>query len=302
MAIALDSSSLHIPEILSPAVFIADAHYIPEPSYTFTLDSSKLESSQNTRAETPLESKWEFLDSSSPYPRYIGENGLTGLLQSLLLKPPAQLFLMGDIAHLFIPHITHNATIHREFIALLNALSHCMEVFYFEGNHDFGLDSRLLPRVKIYPRKLQPAIFTYQNQPFLLSHGDCFITKGYECYITALSAPFTLSMLKLIDTLSLGYIHSYAQSLVNAKHIKSLAFNENDFRDFASKRIAAYKHYAHSNAHDLLSPQNQAHKPYGQTLEKCDFGVIEGHFHIGKRWQSFFALPSFYCEKRILIL
>lgn len=301
MAIALDSSSLHIPEILSPAVFIADAHYIPEPSYTFTLDSSKLESSQNTRAETPLESKWEFLDSSAPYPHYIGENGLTGLLQSLLLKPPAQLFLMGDIAHLFIPHITHNATIHREFIALLNALSHYMEVFYFEGNHDFGLDSRLLPRVKIYPRKLQPAIFTYQNQSFLLSHGDCFSTKGYECYITALSAPFTLSVLKLIDTLSLGYIHSYAQSLVNAKHIKSLTFNNDDFRDFASKRIAAYKHYAYSNAHDLLSP-NQVHKPYGQMLEKCDFGVIEGHFHIGKRWQSFFALPSFYCEKRILIL
>ncbi|MBR2495430.1 hypothetical protein [Helicobacter sp.] len=302
MAIALDSSSLHIPEILSPAIFIADAHYIPEPNHTFTLDFSKLESSQNTRVESPLESKWEFLDSSSPYPCYIGKNGFIGLLQSLLLNPPTQLFLMGDIAHLFIPHITHNAVIHREFITLLNALSHRMEVFYFEGNHDFGLDSRLLPRVKIYPRKLQPAVFTYQNKLFLLSHGDCFITKGYEYYITALSAPFTLSVLKLIDTISLGYIHSCARSLVNAKHIKSLALNEYDFRDFASKRIAAYKHYTYCNAHDLPTLQNQVHKPYKQTPEKCDFGVIEGHFHIGKKWQNFFALPSFYCEKRILVL
>lgn len=295
-----------IQEIISPAVFIADAHYIPSPTHTCTQAFGQALEPSSAR----LDSNFSFLDSSLPYPRYIGEDGLMGLLQALMGNPPAQIFLMGDIAHLFIPHISHSADNHRDFIALLNALSQHTEIFYFEGNHDFGIDSRLLPRVRIYPRSLQPAIFSYQNTPFLLAHGDLFINKSYECYIRALSAPLTLSALKLLDTLSLGYIYTYAQSLVNAKRIAPLHLDESGFYTFALKRLAAYTHYMRANnlarACSLAKPSDT--DPQGTAKQAKDYelnaqyGVIEGHFHIGRRLQSFFALPSFYCEKRILVL
>ena len=245
-------------------------------------------------------------DSSS---KSFGKSDLLGLLAALIENPPAQVFLMGDIAHLLIGHIPSSAKRNRALIATINELATKCEVFYFEGNHDFGLDSAIFPNVKIYPRCAQPALFALQNAApsqnatsrqnatprahasqnpnlpkidsapdptgqnlFLLSHGDVFVGRGYECYIRAMNTPLMLSALKLIDTLSFGFIYKLAESRVNANHIRLPRMGARAFGAFVKRRFARYLKC-------LPAPKNaRATQP---TEPINTINIIEGHFHIG---------------------
>ncbi|OBV28713.1 hypothetical protein BA723_08365 [Helicobacter sp. CLO-3] len=109
-------------------------------------------------------------DSSA---KSFGKSDLLGLLAALIKNPPAQVFLMGDIAHLLIGHIPSSAKRNRALIAAINELATKCEVFYFEGNHDFGLDSALSPNVKIYPRCTQPALFALQDATPSQNNTSC---------------------------------------------------------------------------------------------------------------------------------
>ena len=292
-----------LPKILSPAVFIADAHYMvdstPKPAILRTPYNDKVAHTASLPSDTPCtfdicehsnndQFVWyqniELETSVAPYPRYIGENGLLGLLEHLIASPPAQIFLMGDIAHLLIGHLPSSTKQHRDFLAIINKLARLCEVVYFEGNHDFGLDSALFPNVRIYPRSLQPAVFMYNDKCLFLSHGDYFIGTLYEAYIRTMNAPLTLSLLKLLDILSVGYLYNAITARINAKQIYNMSMPDEVFRWFANKRMQSYKQYA---------------KRLGISIP---FGVIEGHFHIGMMTKNFIALPSFYCNQRIFVL
>lgn len=349
-------------ELRRGAVFIADAHYIPhtdgaalesmicELGVERALESiatSSLESSgdsalvdsgvlDSSRADSAGLESAGFLDSAESrdsrparHLRYVGEHGLLGLLAHLCIhfsakdssEPRAQVFLMGDVAHLFLPHISIQG--HEAFIALINALAKRAEVFYLEGNHDFGLDSRLMPEVRIYPRSLQPLCATLtrnggESKRYALAHGDLFVGRIYECYIRAISAPFTLSMLKLLHRLSLGGLYRLACSRVNAKKIRALELDSTKFGgfgEFAKWRMACYgRIYApESMGLDSSMRDSTAPHPNAQNLKaqlNVRLNVIEGHFHIGRRARlaetgqggEYVALPSFYCDKRILVL
>lgn len=228
-------------------------------------------------SQTPQIKDGAFFIADSHYKA--GDDALPNLLAKLIASPPAQVFFMGDIFHLLIGHIPSSVKENAYLLSLINELSHKSEVFYFEGNHDFGIDGFLLPKVKIYPRTLQPALFEHKQKYFLLSHGDIFITKGYEAYIQTLSSPFCLSILKIIDRLSLGCIYAIISKKINQKPIKKLDMSDKDFERFQEKRVHRYGYFA------------QKHH-----LGQID-GIIEGHFHIGKNLEGYFSLPSFYCDK-----
>ena len=349
------------------AVFIADAHYIPHTDGavlemmiyeqgveaaleslrsmtmgehglgdSLVLDSSVLDSRQESSKEARLESS-ALESTQARYLRYVGEHGLLGLLAHLVIdfsaKPPSELpkqvFLMGDVAHLFLPHISTQG--HEAFIALINALAKCAEVFYLEGNHDFGLDSRIMPGVKIYPRCLQPLLCARslpgregegvgerecggegQRKWIMLAHGDLFISRIYEAYIRSISAPLTLSVLKLLNNLSFGVLYRLAQRRVNAKRIRALELDSKEFAKFMQGRMEQYATCVKSGKLDSMVVDSGV--ILGAQWVREVQGVIEGHFHIGRVGKytpqgmeqgacgEYFALPSFYCDKRILVL
>lgn len=207
------------------------------------------------------------------------DEALPHLLKELIASPPIQVFLMGDIFHLLIGHIPSSQKENALLLKLINELSNQTEVFYFEGNHDFGIDSFLLPKVRIYPRSLQPALFCYKEKHFLLAHGDIFLTMGYNAYIQTLSHPFCLSVLKIIDRVSLGLIYKIISKKINNNPIRKFNISTKDFEKFTQMRFDRYHNFAKKN-----------------HFEQID-GIIEGHFHIGKNFQNYFSLPSFYCDK-----
>ncbi|PAF42873.1 hypothetical protein BJI48_05960 [Helicobacter sp. 11S02596-1] len=205
-------------------------------------------------------------------------------VKNLIISPPEQVFLMGDVFHLFLGHLPSSQKENAGLIALINALSEKTEVFYFEGNHDFGINSVLLPCVKLYPRSLQPALFLWEGRRFFLAHGDIFITKTYECYIRTMTSPLVLSLLKLLDRLSLGVIYAKVSKKIQKKPIKLLQMDGGAFEKFALERFEKYSQFAKKNNLGFVG------------------GVIEGHFHIGKKLDYYISLPSFYCEKRAFII
>ncbi|WP_104698047.1 MULTISPECIES: UDP-2,3-diacylglucosamine diphosphatase [unclassified Helicobacter] len=196
---------------------------------------------------------------------------------SLIQSPPVQVFFMGDIFHFLIGHIPTSLKEHLPLLQKINQLSQKTEVFYFEGNHDFAIPFSIFPKVKIYTRKLQPALFYFEDKKILLAHGDLFISFLYSFYISSMNTPLILALLKIIDKISFGFIYRIAKKMVIKKQISFLKNTNN----FIQKRLQAYNNFS-----------KQKHLDFD--------AVIEGHFHTTLKQYNYLAIPSFYCHKKTL--
>ncbi len=214
----------------------------------------------------------------------------------LKLNPP-QVFLMGDIFNLFIPHIRSSLNAHKEHILALNKLSARSETFYFFGNHDFGINSSIFPNIRIYPRALQPAYFRiYHNKrsfKVALSHGDFFISTLYSLYINFMNSPLALSLLKLADLLSAGKIYDKIELSLAQKHIKSMRpaisfinARLQKYLKFNSSIDIVIEGHFHSDFRRLYLdvPRSQGPKVTKETKEKSPEA-------------SYLPLPSLKCQK-----
>lgn len=303
------------------AVFIADSHYRGGVGCVEELSSLDFVSKSSPKSTTRLESKSSLKNSAESALDFkkdtkkidtkasSTDSHLLEVLDSFISLPPhdlpPQVFLMGDIADLFIGHIPSSLRFNRNLVEKINALSKKCEVFYFEGNHDFGIDSSILPNVKIYPRFLQPALFDFDGQIYALAHGDIFIGNGYEIYIKAMNSALTLSTLKLLDICSFGKIYDFANAKVNAKKIHHLEFAKDSFCSFAKRRVECYVN-AIAKSSKICVGNSEG------TSQKIQIrGIIEGHFHIGQKISQSFgkfgdieyvSLPSFYCQREIFTL
>lgn len=299
-------------ELKRGAVFIADSHYRGGGDCGEVLSSLDFvaKSSQKSNPKNSADSALDFeKDTKKITTKAKSSTDLLEVLDSFISLPPSdlppQVFFMGDIADLFIGHIPSSLRFNRILIDKINALSQKCEVFYFEGNHDFGIDSSILPNVKIYPRSLQPALFDFDGQIYALAHGDIFIGNGYEIYIKAMNCALTLSVLKLLDICSFGKIYDFANAKVNAKKIHHLEFTKDSFCSFAKSRVERYiKAIAKSSK--ICACESEG------TSQRIQIrGIIEGHFHIGQKISQSFgefgdieyvSLPSFYCQREIFTL
>lgn len=298
------------------AVFIADSHYRGGmdcggdlSSLDFVAKSSPKSSTESgpknsAKSALGLKKDTKKIDTKASTDLHLLE-----VLDSFISLPPhdlpPQVFLMGDIADLFIGHIPSSLHSNRILVEKINALSQKCEVFYFEGNHDFGIDSSILPNVKIYPRFLQPALFDFDGQIYALAHGDIFIGNGYEIYIKAMNSALTLSALKLFDICSFGKIYDFANAKVNAKKIHHLEFTKDSFCSFAKRRVECYVNAIAKSSKICVG------KSEGTSQKIQIRGIIEGHFHIGQKISQSFgkfgnieyiSLPSFYCQREIFTL
>ncbi|CRF40521.1 UDP-2,3-diacylglucosamine diphosphatase [Helicobacter ailurogastricus] len=210
-----------------------------------------------------------------------GMADLPHFLEKIRARPPSQLFLMGDIFQILVGSVVQSHT--PCVLEQIESLSRQIPVFYFEGNHDFGL--RSLPQLKnatIYPRGTQPVAFTHKNKIYCLAHGDLFLGFGYGLYIRLLLNGLSLRSLGFLARFR--PLYALVSAPIYAKQIKNFPQSDLDFTRFATARLEQYT--LCKNGTPPLS------------------GVIEGHFHIGRIHKPqesplYVGLPSFYCTKEI---
>ena len=201
--------------------------------------------------------------ADSHYPHH-GEEILT-LLSTLPSSTP-QIFLMGDIFDILFCNAPYLMEYNQKLIDLINVLSESIEIFYFEGNHDFNLQS-IFPKVNVYSLDQQPQIFTLGNQRVALAHGDRYAMGwAYNLYT------------KIIRNQTLMKFLPFKQTLINRQLciLKSKKICKK-FRGFEDRieRILPY---------------------YESDL------IIEGHFHQGVIYKEYISLPSLVCQKEIAMV
>lgn len=265
------------PRINKDAIFIADSHFMPLHLQ-------------------PLPEQGE-----------VASKALLDYFKTLLKNPaqiPSQIFLMGDITHLLLGCVKSSVDTHKELLDSICTLSQVSQVWWFEGNHDFGLNALQkraeFSKIHFIPRSKQPLAFNYINesashlestkesQNVLLAHGDLFLNKKYELYIRCMQTKIMRWLLALLDSVTFGNLYTFIAKKVNHNTIRQ---GKTDIESFAKKRICAYNTYL----------QNAIKKAQALADEQIDM-IIEGHFHIGKAYKGeslYISLPSFYLTRSI---
>jgi len=184
-------------------------------------------------------------------------------LKKLLLKikneeiKTTQIFLVGDIFHLLLPFrflIEYN----KEIIDLINDLAKTKEIYYFEGNHDFCLDSVFDKNVNVLKELKKDGI--------CINHGDIYIKdKFYKFYTKIIRNKIVMDFFNIV---SLNFINSWVFKKILNKKVKCDFMK--DFEKLAREKISLYP--------------------------KCIL-IIEGHYHQNKTYKNYINLPSLYCKK-----
>ncbi len=188
-----------------------------------------------------------------------------------------QLFLMGDIFDLLVGKVQYTIDYNEKYIELLNELSKEMEIYFFEGNHDFFL-SNLFPNMTVFPLSKQPVIFNYKDKKVLLSHGDIATPLKYRIYTSFIRNKYILSAVGFVDMLLKGLI---SKMIVKSQKDKQLCKKLNNFKDIIIARMKRL------------------------DVKRVDY-IVEGHFHQNQRFDCFgkkyINLASFACNKSFFIV
>ena len=206
--------------------------------------------------------------ADSHYPHH-GDAFLTLLkkLEKKEIKTP-QLFLMGDNFDLLFGYNDYIQSFSKEAITLLQRLSQTLEIYYFEGNHDFCL-KQLFPDINVFSREEQPIVFELNEKKVAISHGDKYATGfGYDLYCKLLRNKKALTFLKPFEK----QIIDHRMKKLSQKHI---CFN---FVGFEKRVDEILDHYSDA---DL---------------------VIEGHFHQCRTVGKYVSLPSLACQGMVGVM
>jgi len=179
-----------------------------------------------------------------------------------------QLFLVGDNFDLLFGYNDYIQSFSREAIILLQSLSKKMEIYYFEGNHDFCLKG-LFPNISVYNREEQPIMFSMGEKKVAISHGDKYATGFvYDLYCKILRNQITLTLLK-----------PFEKTIINDR-----------MKKLSEKNIClTFDAFEEKIKEILLYYQN------------ADL-VIEGHYHQARTIGKYISLPSLACQGKVAIV
>jgi len=188
-----------------------------------------------------------------------------------------QLILMGDMFELLFGLVGRTKKDNEKEVALLNKIAKKIEVVYFEGNHDFGLQS-IFPNIKVFPLQSQPQIASFKNQKVMLSHGDTKTPLGYQVYTKIIRNPLVLWLIARLDILC-G--HCIIAKLKSKGVKKDPCYKIPLFEKIIHRRLS--------------------------YLEDKDLDiVIEGHFHQNTAFNlhgfEYINLASFACNRKYFIV
>lgn len=219
------------PKILPNAVFVADAHYNP-----------------------------------------LGRLDLIEFLEAVLHSKPPQLFLLGDISDLLIGVFKYCVDQNKTLIDLINRIAKSgVEVWYFEGNHDFMLEGVFCDKVNIVSS--QPKIFDLEGKKVALLHGDYGVDLSYTIYAKVIRSRAVVAIANIV---SFNFLNSWVLKKIQKDQMKKR--QDYKIENFFDKR-----------------------KGVVETIAKSADVVVEGHFHqdISETANGIYYrnLPAFACGK-----
>lgn len=189
-----------------------------------------------------------------------------------------QLFLMGDMFDLLVGKVEYGVNQYDKYIKLIDKIALHVEVIYFEGNHDFGLES-LFENVKVIPLQNQPQIAKLEdNTKVHLSHGDKYGDIVHTVYTKIIRSISILFVLNFIDRIN-NYNISKKIKLSQLK--KSICSKIGNFEQIIASKLHYYK------------------------AEEGSY-IVEGHYHQNHKFEKdgvkYINLPSFACNQSYIIV
>ena len=203
------------------------------------------------------------------------ENFLTEMEKKL----PPQIIFFGDIFELLFGRVNYTISQNISIIKKIDTLGKKIDIIYLEGNHDFNLKN-LFQNILVIPINQQPIKAIFNDEVFLLAHGDIYISKGFSIYRHLIQSTFILTIFNLFDILLFNKI---IKKLDFLQHKKAKCFKTFQFEKVVQNRINIFL-------------QNYKNFNY----------IVEGHFHQNFKTQykniNYLNLPAFGCNKKYFIL
>ncbi|HIP61773.1 MAG TPA: UDP-2,3-diacylglucosamine diphosphatase [Sulfurovum sp.] len=179
----------------------------------------------------------------------------------------SQLFLMGDNFDLLVGGLRRSYIPNAEAIEILKAISKNIQIFYFEGNHDFQL-KKIFKNINIYTIGEHPQYMEFKKKRVGLSHGDRFaVGLGHNILNHILRNSLFLAMI------------SFFEEVIIANKTKQLK----------TKNIC-----------NSIEGFEQKTKDISVNYKDVDL-IIEGHYHQAKIIGNYISLPSLACQKQVAI-
>lgn len=151
---------------------------------------------------------------------------------------PTQLFLMGDMFDLLVGDVEYGVQKYAHYIKLINELAQKTEVVYFEGNHDFCLQS-LFKNVRVVPLLEQPLLCTLPDgKRCLLSHGDKFGNFTHRFFTKIIRNRKVLFILNFLDK---NFHFFISKKIQNNQRKKNLCRKIGHFKALVEAKIGQYK-------------------------------------------------------------
>lgn len=199
-------------------------------------------------------------------------------LKSGEIRTP-QLFLMGDMFDFLASECEFFVKFYERYIHTIDELSEEMEIYYFEGNHDFNL-ARLFKNVKAYPIGAQPVKFASEcGQSVLIAHGDIFLPFVSKYALRFLRVKFFLKAMNFFDNF-LNF--RLSKRILNKLKQKILDYKIPNFKNLVEAKMRQYNAFYQADV------------------------VIEGHYHQGEQYtigkQKYINIPSFACEQSYFVV
>ncbi|MGP1532757.1 MAG: UDP-2,3-diacylglucosamine diphosphatase [Campylobacter sp.] len=199
-------------------------------------------------------------------------------LKSGEIKTP-QLFLMGDMFDFLASECEFFVKFYERYVRVIDELGEKMEIYYFEGNHDFNL-ARLFKNVKAYPIGAQPVKFATEcGQSVLIAHGDIFLPFVAKYALRFLRVKVFLKTMNFFDKF-LNF--RLSKRILNKLKRKILDYKIPNFKNLAEAKMRRYNVFYEADV------------------------VIEGHYHQGEQYtigkQKYINVPSFACEQSYFVV
>jgi len=199
-------------------------------------------------------------------------------LKSGEIKTP-QLFLMGDMFDFLAGECEFFVKFYERYVRAIDELGEKMEIYYFEGNHDFNL-ARLFKNVKAYPIGAQPVKFASEcGQSVLIAHGDIFLPFVAKYALRFLRVKIFLKTMNFFDKF-LNF--RLSKRILNKLKRKILDYKIPNFKNLVEAKMRRYNAFYEADV------------------------VIEGHYHQGEQYtigkQKYINVPSFACEQSYFVV
>lgn len=206
------------------------------------------------------------------------------------IPEPPQIFLLGDMFDFLSGESEFTINFYAEHLRLINKISEKIEIFYFEGNHDFRLSNlfnktrnfwdghevQSYKNVKIYDISAQPANFKTINEEHVqIAHGDIFLPFIDKHALRFLRVKWFLKFMNALDKFLYFKI---SKAILARLTKKNLDYKIPNFEELMSRHLRGY------NANI----------------------IIEGHYHQGRQFniydRFYINLPCFACEQSYFVV